>query len=198
MKVLLLRRGDAVKVKEVMTRTIATCAPGTNLAEVGRLLWEKDCGILPVVRDRRLVGMITDRDVAIAAATKPQAAYEILVRDVISGEVHACHMDDDLEAALEIMSREQVRRLAVVDDDEALRGILSLNDLILCAGNGSGRNGAALSPEAVMDALKEVSLHRAGEPRALDAAEVSKRTLPLVLSRPQRARRLIRSRVQES
>ena len=149
-----------MKVREVMTRDVATCTPSTSLAEAGGRLWEHDCGILPVLSDSRIVGMITDRDLAIAAATKDRPAREITVGEAMASAVHACHEDDDVETALALMASHQVRRLPVVDDEEALRGIVSINDLALLTGNGRGKSDQTLSCEEVARTLREISRHR--------------------------------------
>jgi len=149
-----------MKVNQVMIRSVAVCTPQTNLADAAWTLWERDCGALPVVVGSKIVGMITDRDIAIAAATKDRPAREIAVQEVIGPIVHACHEEDDVEAALEIMGREQVRRLPVVDDEDSLTGIVSMNDLIRRTGRERGRAPAQVSSDEVLSALRGISRHR--------------------------------------
>ena len=80
-----------MKVQEVMNRQVHSCRPDTNLATAAAVMWDYDCGTLPVVDDAgHVVGMLTDRDIAMAAATQGRHAGEIPVRDVISGTVYSC------------------------------------------------------------------------------------------------------------
>lgn len=155
----MIHQGETMKVKEIMTRVVLTCTPGTSLAEAAGKMWEADCGVLPTLSDSRVVGMITDRDIAIAVATKGRTASEITVGEVLNADIHACHEEEDLETALEIMGREQVRRLPVVNDEGDLRGILSMNDLVLLTVNERSRGSAGLS-QAVLAALREISRDR--------------------------------------
>jgi CBS domain-containing protein len=159
-----------MKLKEVMVRDIATCAPHTNLAEAAWKMWEKDCGALPVLLNSKVVGMITDRDVAMAVATNDRSPREITVGEIIGPEVHACHVDDDVETSLEIMGAAQVRRLPVVDDDETLRGIISMNDLLLMTGTGKAAGAASPAAEKVLSSVRQISRHR----REVEAPQVTK------------------------
>lgn len=123
-----------MKVEKLMTRNPVSCTPEDDLSVPARLMWEADCGCVPVVdRDRRVVGMVTDRDVCMAAYTQGRPLREMRVGEVMSNKVHACRMADDLEVAERMMKTRQVRRLPVLDTDERLVGMLSLNDLALRA-----------------------------------------------------------------
>jgi CBS domain-containing protein len=124
-----------MKVKDIMTTDVAACRPESNLAEVAAQMFHRDCGCLPVVgADGHVAGVITDRDMAIALATRNRTADRIEVREVMTGHAFACAPDDTIKAALETMRRRRVRRLPVVDDQGLLKGILSLNDIVLHAG----------------------------------------------------------------
>ena len=132
-----------MKVREIMTKDVRTCRPDTSLAEAVRLMWEKDCGVLPVVTaDGKVTGMITDRDICVAIATRGQTADRILVSGVIGPKVCICAPDDDAIVALQTMKSQRIRRLAVVDARGRLLGILSLSDVVTHA-------GASLSTEIV-------------------------------------------------
>jgi CBS domain-containing protein len=127
-----------MKVRQIMTHDVKTCRPETNLAEAVKLMWERDCGVLPVVKsDGKLSGMITDRDICVAIATRGQTADRIAVRDVTAGKACTCGPDDDAVVALETMKSQRVRRLPVVDAEGRLKGILSLNDVVTHAGAAS-------------------------------------------------------------
>lgn len=123
-----------MKVKEVMTRTVQVCLPEASLARAAAIMWEYDCGIVPVVDgDGRVVGMITDRDICMAAATKFRPAAEIAVREVMSGRVYACRSQDDVREALRTMAQHRVRRLPVIDLQGRIEAMLSMNDVLLKA-----------------------------------------------------------------
>jgi CBS domain-containing protein len=101
-------------------------------------MWEQDCGVLPVVTsDRTVSGMITDRDICVALATRGLTADRIAVHDVIAGTAYTCSVDDDAIVALKTMKSQRVRRLPVVDAEGRLKGILSLNDVMTHAGAAS-------------------------------------------------------------
>jgi len=142
-----------MKVREIMTSHVTTCRPETNLAEVVTLMWEQDCGVLPVVTsDRTVSGMITDRDICVALATRGLTADRIAVHDVIAGTAYTCSVDDDAIVALKTMKSQRVRRLPVVDAEGRLKGILSLNDVLTHA-------GAAASTE-ILNTMAVICEHR--------------------------------------
>jgi uncharacterized protein (DUF2267 family)/CBS domain-containing protein len=121
-----------MKVKEVMTKKVKTCTPETDLAAVAETMWRRDCGMLPVVEDGgKVVGIITDRDVCIAAGCRRRDPATIPVNEVIMGEVFSCSPEEDVREALQIMRQNQVRRLPVIDSAGKLRGLLSMNDLAI-------------------------------------------------------------------
>ena len=149
-----------MKVKDVMTRDVQSCGPETNLAAAAMQMWKGDFGALPVVAaNGEIVGMITDRDICIAAAMKHRDPANIPVKDVISGEVYACSPEAEIHAALRIMQRKRVRRVPVRNaDDGKLVGILSMNDLALRAEGGIR---AELSAEDIENTLRAICTHRA-------------------------------------
>jgi CBS domain-containing protein len=148
-----------MEVQDLMTREVQCCGPDTNLAAAAKMMWDSDCGALPILNVQgHVMGMITDRDICMAAATKNKPASEITVWETSSGKAYTCLMTDDVHTALDIMKRERVRRLPVVDEDGILQGIVAMNDFILAV--GEGKNTADLSCEDVMRALKAISAHR--------------------------------------
>jgi len=149
-----------MNTEEIMTRNVKCCRPETNLAQAAALMWDNDCGALPVVDDEnRVIGMITDRDIAIAAATKGRLAMDISVGEVMSVNVYACASSDDINSALKTMGREKVRRLPVVGKDGKVVGILSINDIVLQAEQTKGRQAPEISYDDVMSAFKAVCEH---------------------------------------
>jgi CBS domain-containing protein len=150
-----------MKVQDLMTSEVKSCRPETNLAEAAAMMLEYDCGALPVVNhEHRVIGMITDRDIAIAAATKARLASEIPVSEVISRKVYSAMPDEDIHTALKIMRHEKVRRLPIVNRDGMLQGILSLNDIALRAEEEEGRRHPDLTYEGAMSAFKAICEHR--------------------------------------
>lgn len=149
-----------MKIHDVMTPEAQSCSPSSDLAVVGTLMWRGDCGTIPVVDpvSGKVQGMITDRDICIAAATKNRPAAEIRVSEVVTGALHAVRPDDDAREALRVMREEKVRRVPVVGADGTLQGIVSINDLILLADAKSGRH--SLLGTEVMDTLKNICEHR--------------------------------------
>ena len=145
-----------MKVGDVMTKTPAFCGPETNLAAAVEILWNKNCGVLPIVdSSEKLVGLVTDRDVCVALGTRNRLPSEISVKDVTSGKIASCKPDDDLRKALATMAEAKVRRLPVIDAAGKLQGILSMDDVVLRTETGGIRD-AELSAEDVVNALKSV------------------------------------------
>ena len=123
-----------MKIKDVMTSNPLTCAPETNLAAAGELLLQGDCGLLPIVEDGRLIGVVTDRDMYIALATRNRPAAEISVREVGVKPVFTCSPEDDVHAALAGMTAHRVRRLVVEGFGSSPVGVVSIDDLVRSAG----------------------------------------------------------------
>src|SRR5260221_9521661 len=120
-----------MNVEDLMTQNVALVRPEQTLGMAAQLMWDCDCGALPVVeRDSaKVVGMITDRDICMAAWSRGQAPNVIFVGEVMSREVATCHPDDTIAHAESSMRGSQVRRLPVVDGAQRLIGILSLADI---------------------------------------------------------------------
>lgn len=129
-----------MKVRDLMTTDVKSCTPDTNLATAAALMQKADCGVLPVVADT-LLGVITDRDICLAASKKETSVLRTKVSDVISGEVYTCTTDDKVKDALKIMREKKVRRLPVVNEEGELKGILSLNDILIHTHQAKGKKG---------------------------------------------------------
>ncbi len=125
-----------MKIEQIMTPSPATCGPEDNLAQVVEHMWDADCGIVPVVDDGgRLLGVITDRDICIAAGTRDLAPAEIRAADMVRGRVVSCRPADDLQTALKLMKQHRVRRLPVTTEAGVLHGVVSLSDIAMIAGS---------------------------------------------------------------
>jgi CBS domain-containing protein len=124
-----------MKVREIMTREPRVAGPETTLAAAGALMLDGDCGILPVVDEAgQLVGVVTDRDMFIALATRDKRASEVTVGDVMQQPVWTCGPDDDVKAALATMKPHRVRRLPVEGFGGSVLGVVSMNDIVLATG----------------------------------------------------------------
>jgi len=117
-----------MRVSEVMTPGVRVVSPDQTISEAARLMAEIDAGSLPVGEDDRLVGMITDRDIAVRAVAE-QKPPTTKVREIMSQEVLYCFDDQDLEDIAQNMGEVKVRRLPVVDREKRLVGIVSIGDL---------------------------------------------------------------------
>jgi CBS domain-containing protein len=143
-----------MKVQDAMTSAVRTVPPGATLAEAAGIMWDADCGIVPAVNERNeVVGVVTDRDIAIALGTRGQTASQVCVADVMSTAVVGCAPEDTLAEALALMRQHQLHRLPVLGIGGVLLGMLSLNDIVLAA-----PQGAAKDPVIAM--LRDVCAHR--------------------------------------
>jgi CBS domain-containing protein len=122
------------QVAEVMSRGVRTMAPGDTLRHAAKTMEEFDVGVVPVCEGERLVGVVTDRDIAVRAVAYGYSAESTRLDEVMTKDPLWCFDDDPLEQAMEMMRDEQIRRLPVVDRDRHLVGILSMGDVATTAG----------------------------------------------------------------
>jgi CBS domain-containing protein len=149
-----------MKVKEVMTPDAKACWITESLADAAKAMWENDCGILPVINEgRRVVGLITDRDICMATAMQERNPSSISVEEVMTGKVYAAAQDDDIRVALETMQEYKIRRLPVVDSEGELKGVLSMNDIVLKAKEPNGKKAPQLSYADVVKTYKAICAH---------------------------------------
>ena len=153
-----------MKVKDLMTTDVRTCSPDTTVAEAARLMWEGDCGILPVVDDGKLVGVVTDRDMYIALATQNARPSGLTVGAIATKVPVTCAPDDDVQAVLSAMRGARVRRLPVTGFNGAVRGILSMNDIVRVADAGTG-----VRSEDVVQTLQAICAHHHPAPHIVAA-----------------------------
>ena len=132
-----------MKIAEVMTRDVELTSPDATLQQAARTMADDDLGFLPVGENDRMVGMITDRDIAIRAVAKGRDPTTTKVREVMTDRVLYCFEDEDVDKAAESMSREQIRRLPIVDRRKRLVGVVSLGDIALK--HNTGKAGKTLS-----------------------------------------------------
>ncbi|MFC3079619.1 CBS domain-containing protein [Phenylobacterium terrae] len=134
-----------MKVGECMTRDVRLASPDETLREAARAMADLDAGVLPVGENDRLVGMITDRDIAVRGVGEGKGP-DAKIREVMTQDVRYCFEDDDAEDVLENMGEQQVRRMPVLNAEKRLVGIISIGDL-------AGRE----EPRRAGEALSEIS-----------------------------------------
>ena len=153
-----------MKVKDIMTTEPKTCTPDTTVAEAAHLMWDGDCGILPVVDDGTLVGVVTDRDMYIALATQNARASQLRVGAVATTKLATCAPEDDVRTALAAMKQARVRRLPVVGFGGTVMGILSMNDILRAAAEGKG-----VANEEIVETLQAICAHHHPVPHVVAA-----------------------------
>lgn len=121
-----------MQVGELMTRDVQTCSPTQTIQQAARIMAEIDAGFLPVGEGDRLVGMLTDRDIAVRAVAQGRGP-DTLVRDCMTLDVKYCYDDDDIADVVRNMAAIQVRRLPVVNNHKRLIGVVSISDLAKAA-----------------------------------------------------------------
>ena len=119
-----------MQVKDAMTREVRVTTPGQSIREAAKLMAELDAGSLPVGENDRLIGMITDRDIAVRAVGAGKGP-DTPIREIMSTEVKFCYEDEELDHVAKNMADIQVRRLPVVSREKRLVGIVSLGDLAM-------------------------------------------------------------------
>src|SRR3712207_6201761 len=131
-----------MKVSEVMTRDVRLIEPTQSIQEAARMMAELDAGIMPVREGDRLVGMITDRDIAVRAVAEGKGP-DTAISEVMTEDVKYCYEDGDTEDVARNMADIQVRRLPVLNQDKRLVGIISLGDMAVS--DQSGKAGEAVA-----------------------------------------------------
>ena len=135
-----------IKIQDVMTADVSFVGPDTPILEIARKMRDGDIGSTPVIENDRLAGIVTDRDIVVRVIAEGGDVRTKTARDAMSPGILYCYADDSVEAVLENMGGQQIRRLPVVDRDKRLVGVVSLGDLAL-----SGKRKAA------GEALQEIS-----------------------------------------
>jgi CBS domain-containing protein len=130
-----------MKISEVMTPNPRTVTPKDNLQTAARIMRDEDTGVVPVIEDGRVVGMLTDRDIVIRAVA--DGDYQCTIDDIVSDDPVFATPDMSTSEASELMGEHQIRRLPVVDEDERLVGIVSIGDLAVKEGRDA-RTGETL------------------------------------------------------
>jgi CBS domain-containing protein len=140
-----------MRVSDAMTRNVRVCHPRHSICEAARMMAELDCGVLPVGDQDRLVGMITDRDIAIRAVAEGKDANATRVMEVMTTEVETCNKNDSLRDVMSVMEREQVRRVPITDREGRLVGIIAQADVATELDTPQGQRRFADTVESISE-----------------------------------------------
>jgi CBS domain-containing protein len=158
-----------MNVERLMCKTVKSCSIDQTLADAASIMWEADCGCVPVLdANHGVLGMITDRDICMAAFLNGRPLQDLHVKDVMSRQVLSVRPEDSISSAEILMRRAQIRRLPVVNHTGRLVGILSLNDIALEAEREQGARSPDLGLNDVALTLSAVCRPRV-PPRAATA-----------------------------
>jgi CBS domain-containing protein len=131
-----------------------------SLTNAARLMWENDCGVLPIIKDgRKVVGLITDRDICMATAMRDRNPSSVSVEEVMTGQVYAVNAEDNIDEALLKMQEHRIRRLPVISPEGELEGILSMNDIMLNAKQFDGTSQDAIDYADVVKTYQAICQH---------------------------------------
>ena len=150
-----------MNIGQIMKFEVESCHFNDNLKTAAAKMWKSDIGCLPVINNtQQVVGMITDRDICMAACNQEKLLADISVSIAMSKDLYCCHATDTVAKAEDIMRRHKVRRLPVIDTDGKLIGILSLDDLASEVERELFANTHEVTPEEVTATLASVSQPR--------------------------------------
>jgi CBS domain-containing protein len=130
----------AMKIEDVMTRRVVAARADTDLSHVARLMWDNDCGTVPVVdAEDRVVGILTDRDLSMSANFSGKALRELRAASCMASEIESARPSETLMSVAERMGARRVRRIPVTDDGGRLVGIVSVGDLLAAAARAGAK-----------------------------------------------------------
>ena len=122
-----------MQVKDAMHRGATWVGPETTLNELAKKMRDEDIGSIPIGENDRLIGMVTDRDIALRGMADGRDVQSLTARDVMTSPIIYCRAEEDIGDAIRIMEGEGVRRLPVIDENKRMVGILALGDIADCA-----------------------------------------------------------------
>lgn len=150
-----------MKIEEIMTRNVHSCTPNDSLATAAQIMWENDCGAVPVVdQTGKLVGIITDRDLAMAAHLQNVSLRESRVANAMARDVKSCGPLDTPATVQSLMQQHKIRRVPVVDADRRLVGMVTLGDLAYAMSSTQTLGGDGMTWTAIAHTLSAVSAPR--------------------------------------
>jgi CBS domain-containing protein len=145
-----------MNVKSIMSKTVHTCSSNQTALTALRTMREHDCGCIPVVDHDAVVGMITDRDIALAAADSDKSPSKLRLSQIMSDDLVITHPDASIEEAESIMREHRIRRIPVVDAKSRPVGMLSLNDIARAGASRSWKGEQGLTAKNVASTLAAV------------------------------------------
>jgi CBS domain-containing protein len=146
-----------MRIRDLMTKQVASVRSNDSAAVAARLMWDCDCGVVPVIDDEgHAVAMITDRDICMAALMRDRAPSAIPVADAMSRDLRSCGPEDEVSTAEELMRMHQIRRIPIVDRDRRPVGMLSLADIVRATDRKKGRTAREVAPEEVAVTLADI------------------------------------------
>lgn len=153
-------------VEQAMTTATACCGLHDSLESIAFQMWNGDLGAVPVLNEHGMpIGIITDRDIAMAVALRHAAPADLLAQDLMRGNLISCSPKWEIKQALKLMVKEKIRRLPVVNDQHQVVGLLSLSDIAACA--GTGKKKTDLSVTEFIGAMRVIAApHETGQTSA--------------------------------
>lgn len=146
-----------MKVEQLMTRPVMSCSPQDSLHRAAQLMWEQDVGCVVVLKEGKVVGVITDRDVCMGGYTKGLPLNRIPVSESMARSPSTVRVDESVATAERLMAEKRIRRLPVVDAKGALVGLLAINDIAREAKRQRGKKLLDVTVEEVVGTLATVS-----------------------------------------
>jgi CBS domain-containing protein len=143
-----------MEVRQLMTDNPDCCTTEQTANEAARIMWERDCGVVPVLENGRVCGIVTDRDICMAAYFHGEPLNRISLADIMSRDICCVRPDEDVTEAEHMMQERQVRRLPVVDNGGSLVGMLSLGDVAQTVGRSNGHAGNGHASQSSQSAQK--------------------------------------------
>ena len=123
-----------MKCRDIMSKGIRVCYPESTVKDAVQLMKELNCGAVPIVDDNnKLQGIVTDRDIVIYTVLNDKEPELTFLKEFMTTPVYTCHVDDDLDTAIHKMSKHQIRRIPIVDDNYRLKGLITLGDVAVKA-----------------------------------------------------------------
>jgi len=168
------------KVRDIMSSEVQTASPDTTLEEVATMMKTEDVGAIPVVEDEELVGIITDRDIVVRCVAEGKDPSETSVEDVLSEDLETASPDMDVQEAVRLMSRRQIRRLPVVEENR-LVGILALGDVAVKQDEGEAGEALQDISQGVKSSGKKQP-HKVARGEAEDSGRRANRAVQQVRS----------------
>jgi CBS domain-containing protein len=152
-----------MKVDDIMTRDVRSCSPEESLSSVAQIMWEMDCGAVPVVdAESRVIGIITDRDICMASHLQGVILGDASVASAMARDIKCCGPHDSPATVQALMQQHKIRRVPVIDAERRLIGIVTLADLAYIMGSSQTLGGDGMTWSAIGHTLAAVCEPRGG------------------------------------